>query len=94
MFNNQRYLTHGIAATIPPVIQHFLWQCIDAILEPRDYLQVFQLSPCGPMQRISHTSEEPPFHREYLIPCAAPLTEKIYVIDSEEYSTMLLASEY
>ena len=94
MFRNPHFLTRGIEAAISPVMQHFLWQCVEAMPEPRDYLQVFQLSPCGPMQRICHSSEEPPFHREYLIPCMAPLTEKIYIIDSEEYSTMLLASEY
>lgn len=31
---------------------------------------------------------------EYLIMTDNPVTAKIYVIDSEEYSTMLLAEEY
>lgn len=94
MFRNPHFLTRGIEAAIPPVMQHFLWQCVEAMPEPRDYLQVFQLSPCGPMQRIRHTSEEPEYHREYLFPSDAPVTAKVYVIDSEDYSTMLLASEY
>ena len=46
------------------------------------------------MQRITHESEEPAYHMTYLIPTAKPITAKIYIIDSDDYSTMLLASEY
>lgn len=94
MFRNPHFLTRGIAATIPPVIQHFMWQCVSAMPEPRDYLQVFQLSPCGPFLRITHSSEEPSYRMEYLLHYDMPLSAKIYVIDSEDYSTMLFASEY
>ena len=46
------------------------------------------------MQSITHTSEEPEYRMEYLIPSDALITEKLYIIDDGDHSTMLLASEY
>ena len=94
MFDNQRFLTRGVDTEIPPELQLFLWSCIDRLPEERDYFQVFKLEALGEMQRISHTSEQPEYHMEYIIPTEKPITAKLYVIDSEEYSTMLLAEEY
>ncbi len=94
MFNNQRYLTKGVQLEIPIELQLFMWSCIDKLSPERDYLQVFNLSKIGNLQRISHSSEQPEYHMEYLIPCDNPVTAKVYIIDSEDYSTMLLASEY
>ena len=94
MFQNQRYLTRGIQIEIPPELQLFIWGCIDQLPPERDYLQVFRLEETGGMQRISHESEQPKFHREFLIPSASPITQKLYVIDDGDHSTMLLASEY
>ena len=94
MFNNQRYLTKGIDSTIPLELQLFLWSCIDRLPPERDYLQVFNLSQVGGLQRISHSSEQPQYHMEYLVPCNNPITAKVYIIDSDTYSTMLLAEEY
>ena len=93
MFDNQRFLTRGVDAEIPLELQLFLWSCIDRLPEERDYFQVFKLEALGEMQRISHTSEQPEYHMEYIIPTEKPITAKLYVIDSEEYSTMLLAEE-
>ena len=94
MFDNQRFLTRGVDAEIPPELQLFLWSCIDRLPEERDYFQVFKLEALGEMQRISHTSEQPEYHMEYIIPSEKPITAKLYIIDSEKYSTMLLAEEY
>ena len=95
MFNNQRYLTLGVEAEIPLALQLFMWGCIDRLPEERDYLQIFQLEPLGEkMQRITHESEQPAYKKVYLIPTDNPITEKLYVIDSDTYSTMLLAEEY
>ena len=94
MFNNQRYLTRGVETGIPLELQLFMWQCIDSLPENPDYFQVFKLEPMGNMQRISHTSEQPEYHKEYIIPTVKPITAKLYVIDSVDYSTMLLAEEY
>lgn len=94
MFNNQRYLTKGVQAEIPLELQLFMWGCIDKLPEKRDYFQVFKLENLEGIQKITHFSEQPTYHREYLIPTGNPITSKIYIIDSDIYSTMLLSSEY
>lgn len=94
MFKNQRYLTRGIEAEIPLELQLFLWDCIDRLPEPRDYFQVFKLHPVGEMQGITHSSEQPEYKMEFIIPTDKPITAKIYIIDSDTYSTMLLSEEY
>ncbi|MBR3417822.1 MAG: hypothetical protein IKG82_03940 [Oscillospiraceae bacterium] len=95
MFQSARYLTRGVCDAIPPLLQTFLWNCIDLLPEERDYFQVFRLEPMGEiMQQITHESEQPEYKKVYLIPSEHPIREKLYVIDSDEYSTMLLASEY
>ena len=94
MFNNDRYLTCGVDSTIPLELQLFLWECIDRLPAPKDYLQVFELKPAGNLQSITHTSEKPEYRMEYLFSTDSPITEKLYVIDAGDHSTMLLASEY
>ena len=94
MFKNQRYLTRGIQSEIPIELQLFMWGCIDKLPEECDYFQVFKLENMGGIQKITHFSEQPEYHREYLIPTDKPITSKVYIIYSEEYSTMLLAEEY
>lgn len=94
MFNNKRYITHGIKAKIPLELQLFLWGCIDRLPEPRDYFQVFKLHPVGEMQGITHSSEQPEYKMDFIIPTDKPITAKIYIIDSDTYSTMLLSEEY
>lgn len=94
MFNSNRYLTKGVQAEIPLELQIFMWECIDNLPEPKDYLQVFSFEAFGEMQRITHTSEQPEYKMEYLIPSEDPITQKVYVIDDSDHSTMLLAEEY
>lgn len=62
--------------------------------DPKDSLQVFELSPSGTIQSIVHSSEEPEYRKVYIIPSDTPVTEKLYIIDDGEHSTMLLSSEY
>ncbi len=94
MFNNQRYLTKGVQAEIPLELQLFMWGCIDRLTEERDYFQVFKLEHLNGIQKITHFSEQPAYFKEYLIPIDTPITAKVYIIDSDKYSTMLLAEEY
>lgn len=94
MFNNQRYITMGIDAEIPLCLQVFMWECIDKLPEEYDYFQVFRLESLNGIQRITHFSEQPEYRMEYLIPTDRPITTKVYIIDSDDYSTMLLVSEY
>ena len=94
MFDNQRYLTRGIIDTIPLELQLFMWDCVDRMPELKDYFQIFELSNLENMQRIVHKSEQPKYKMNYFIPTSKAVTAKVYIIDSEEYSTMLLAEEY
>ena len=94
MFNNNRFLTCGVDNTIPLELQLFLWDCVERMPAPKDYLQVFELSAEGPMQSINHSSEEPEYSMKYLIPSDAPIMSKLYIIDDGDHSTMLLADEY
>ncbi|MCR4889103.1 MAG: DUF960 domain-containing protein [Ruminococcus sp.] len=94
MFTNERYLTCGVDSTIPLELQLFMWECVEKMHGEKDYLQVFELKEEGPMQSISHSSEEPEYHMVYLIPSDAPITAKVYIIDDGDHSTMLLAEEY
>jgi len=94
MFDNQRYLTRGIIDTIPLELQLFMWDCVDRMPEPKDYFQVFELSDLRNMQHIVHKSEQPEYKMNYFIPTQKAVTAKVYIIDSEKYSTMLLAEEY
>ena len=95
MFKNKRYATCGVNSRIPLMTQILMWGMIDSLqaVEP-DYLQIFCLSEKNGMQRIVHEQEQPEYRKEYLFNEVEPVNEKIYVIDSEEYSTMLLAEEY
>jgi len=93
--DKKRYLTRGVDSEIPLEIQILMWQCIDRMPEPKDYLQVFRLSVENGLQVIHHTSEEPEYNMTYILPTIAnPVTAKVYVIDDGEHCTMLLAEEY
>ena len=95
MFRNPRYSTRGIAETVPILTQIILWDCIDSMsIERKDYLQVFKLVANGSSQQVTHTQEDPPYERTFTFPSDAPITAKIFVIDDETHTTMLLAEEY
>ena len=94
MFNNQRYITKGVLAEIPSELQLFMWECIDRMPEPKDYLQIFTFESVGILQKIVHTSEQPEYCMNYFIPYSKPVMAKVYVIDDGDHSTMLLAEEY
>ena len=94
MFDNQRYLTRGVDESIPLRLQTLLWNLIDLLPPERDYMQVFRLEPFGGMQQVIHTSEEPEYKKVFLFPSDDPVTAKIYVIDDDTHTTMLLAEEY
>ncbi len=93
-----RYLTRGVDNEIPLALQMFLWECIDALPEERDYLQVFELSESATgLQKIIHKQEEPEYKAEYIITeelAPKAVTAKIFVIDDGDHCTMLLAEEY
>ena len=90
MFDTSRYLTCGVDSAIPLELQLFLWECVEHMPAPKDYLQVFELSLSGSMQSVTHSSEEPEYRKVYMMPSDAPITEKLYIIDDGDHSTMLL----
>ncbi len=94
MFNNQRYATRGIAATVPLSIQHMLWYMTDTMQVQKDYLQVFELSVIDGKQHIIHQQEQPDYSMQYTFTVTDPIAARIYIIDDGSHSTMLLAEEY
>ncbi len=56
---------------------------------------MFKLSVQNGQQIVNHTSEQPEYHKEYILDTMLEFVEaKIFVIDDEEHCTMLLAEEY
>ena len=94
MFSNPRYSTRGISETVPILTQIILWNCIDTMKTEKDYLQVFKLTAKDHTQHVTHSQEEPDYKRTFTFPTDEPITAKIFVIDDETHSTMLLAEEY
>ena len=95
MFENKRYLTCGVDSTIPIELQLFLWECVERMPAPKDYLQVFELTWHNGTLTVRHSQEVPHFSRTHTYTSeTTEKTEKVYIIDSGEYSTMLLAEEY
>ena len=95
MFNNQRYVTRGISNELPLMLQIILWGLIDSMeVVEKDYLQIFRLSAENGKQKIIHEQEQPEYSKEYLFPSEESITAKIFVIDDETHTTMLLAEEY
>lgn len=101
MFDKDRYMTIGIKNELPMDIQLFIWECIDKLKEKEtelDYLQVFELKKARVddifFQLVEHRQEVPEYKKEYRIFPKEMVNAKIFVIDDETHSTMLLAEEY
>ena len=52
MFRGKRFVTSGIAEKVPLELQMIMWDMIDTMDEPRDYLQVFDLSEENGKQKL------------------------------------------
>ena len=94
MFSNPRYSTRGITETVPILTQIILWNCIDSMKTEKDYLQVFKLTAENHTQHVTHSQEEPAYEHTFDFRTDEPITAKIFVIDDETHSTLLLAEEY
>ena len=94
MFNNGFYVTRGVSDKIPLPLQIIMWELIEDLPVDKDGLQVFSLSEENGRQVLKHSQEVPEYEKEYILDIEEPITEKIFVIDDETHSTMLLASEY
>ena len=99
MFQGKRFVTRGVADTIPPEVQMFLWSLLDSLIAKRtaevDYLQVFELVGADGQQTIIHRQEMPDYQAVYQFDnVISLLNSKLYVIDNSTYVTMLLCQEY
>ena len=102
MFDNvSRYITRGVGNRIPLDIQIFIWQLIEDLKDTVgevDYLQVFDISIADKTEetvRIIHSQEVPQYKKIWIVKASEPCDdEKIFVIDDDTHSTMLLAEEY
>lgn len=94
-FQNQRFLTAGVYTRIPLRLQLTMWMLTDEMKEA-DYLQIFELQKTPEGTLIVHKQEVPPYEHELLLQDFNMLeyNEKVYIIDDETHSTMLLAEEY
>lgn len=96
---NNRYVTRGINEAVPQETQFFLWSLIDDQVQngnEMDYFQQFELKTTEDGQHVVHSQEEPKWSQETLlkVPDDCCITETIWVIDSEDYQTMLFPEEY
>ena len=88
-------MTRGVAAEVPVWLQNLLWYMRESMqVEQRDYLQVFRLSRSGGLQCIEHTQEQPDYKKVICVPAEDAIDGKVYIIESPEHVTMLLAEEY
>ena len=88
-------MTRGVAENLNPLLIMVLWELIDSMTIQQDYLQVFNFSEKDGKQKMEHIQEEPEYRCEYLLKTDVPVfIGKVFVIDDETHSTMLLASEY
>lgn len=102
MFENSRnrYITSGVASTVPVEAQLALWGLVDGLRERQelDYLQIFRLAPATlgdvTYQTVEHTQERPPYRAEHAFPLPGAVSAKVYCIDDGEHAIMLLAEEY
>ena len=102
MFDNgSRYVTRGVGNRIPLDIQIFMWQLIEDLKDTvgeLDYLQVFDISIADEVEkivRIIHSQEVPEYKKIWIVKSSEPCdSQKIFVIDDDTHSTMLLAEEY
>lgn len=91
-----RYITRGVNEKLDLPLQILLWNLVDDLKIEKDYLQVFKLSRVGDIVNIEHTQEVPDYKsciKVYAKDLEFDGNKKVYLIDSQDYSTMLLADE-
>ena len=101
MFNKQnRYVSREANSVIDIRLQLIMWNLIDELKEKKevDYLQIFRISKEDDKKTIiEHEQEVPKYKVKYsieILDIEITGVIKVYVIDSVDYSTMILAEEY
>ena len=96
---NNRYITRGINKKLDLRLQLILWNMIDSLKEEVkeiDYLQVFKVRKHEEKIMIEHSQEVPKYKEKYVLTLddiEINETIKVFVIDNNEYSTMMLEEE-
>lgn len=98
---DNRYVTRGISEEVDIRLQLAMWSLIDTLKEDgkvkMDYLQIFKIENENNFVKIEHEQEVPKYRNIHILDIADIKVNgkiKVYVIDSEEYSTMLFPEEY
>ena len=107
MFDGRKYITRKANSKLPMVVQDLLWEMIERARDETelDYLQVYDLKPhrvrvgSDPdkevfIQKVMHHQEQPHYSSETYLPITEPISDRVFIIDSGEYSTLLMADEY
>lgn len=101
MFNKEnRYVSRVANSAIDIRLQLIMWNLIDELkMKVKvDYLQIFRISKdYNKKIIIEHEQEIPKYKEKYsieLLDIEITGVIKIYVIDSVDYATMILAEEY
>lgn len=100
MFKKEnRYVSREANEVIDIRLQLIMWNLIDELKQKKevDYLQIFRLRKKEGRVIIEHEQEVPPYKEQYELRENNISIEhdiKIYVIDSTDYSTIILAEEY
>ena len=94
-FQNKWLITLGVYEKIPEPLQILMWGMAEE-LENADYLQIFDLQSTTDGVLICHRQEVPEYEAVVKAECDVEFgfKEKVYIIDDETHSTMLLAEEY
>lgn len=102
MFNKEnRYITKGVNEDVDIRLQVLIWGLIDRLKEIKDlkidYLQVFNICKNKDKIILEHKQEVQEYKKLYEInnkEIDINGNIKLFIIDNNEYSTMLLAEEY
>lgn len=102
MFDKEnRYITKGANEDVDIRLQVLIWGLIDRLKEIKDlkidYLQVFSICKNKDKIILEHKQEVQEYKKVYEInnkEIDINRNIKLFIIDSNEYSTMLLAEEY
>lgn len=98
----KRYLTKGIASSMPDEYILLMWQWIDFLVLEKgkdvDYLQVFDfevITENGKVyQQVTHSQEVPEYKAVYRLELTGKgITGKVFAIDDSQEACVLLWSE-
>lgn len=53
----QKFITKGVMENIDPLLQIFMWELVEKLPYPKDYLQVFELAKEKEKLKITHSQE-------------------------------------